>query len=143
VCSRVPARLPVSLTNFPAPTGGRRKLRRWVCRPLQDIVAINRRLDAVDELLERPGVASAVRAALRGPDIERCLGQVAASLAPPSEALPLDLATAAQKRCARHARRCVLSSHLEVMYQWQRVCMLSMSGTSFMGFALRNANVVK
>ena len=76
-------------------------LRRWICRPLQDIAAIDRRLDAEDELLERPGVASAVRAALRGPDIERCLGQVAAALAPPSEALPLDLATAAQKRCAR------------------------------------------
>jgi len=49
-------------------------LRQYVCRPLQDIAAIDRRLDAVDELLERPGIASAVRAALRGPDIERCLG---------------------------------------------------------------------
>ena len=81
-----------------ASAGGRRLLRRWICRPLQSVAAIDRRLDAVDELLERPGVASAMRAALRGPDLERCLGQVAAALAPPSEALPPDLAAAAQRR---------------------------------------------
>ena len=36
---------------FCAFTGGRRLLRRWICRPLQDVAAIDCRLDAVDELL--------------------------------------------------------------------------------------------
>lgn len=81
------------------PLGGRRLLRRWICRPLQDVAAINRRLDAVDELLARPDLAEAARSTLRGPDLERCLGLAAAATQPPSAALPYDLAAAAQRRC--------------------------------------------
>ena len=70
--------------------GGRRLLRRWICRPLQDVGAIDRRLDAVENLLQRPD--------LGGPDLERSLGQAAAAMAPPSAGLPNDLLAAAQRK---------------------------------------------
>lgn len=34
--------------------GGRRLLRRWLCRPLTDVRAIGARADAVDVLVEAP-----------------------------------------------------------------------------------------
>lgn len=79
--------------------GGRRLLRRWVCRPLQDAAAIGRRQDAVAELLARPDLMAAVRGGLRGLDIERSLGRAAAASQPPAAALPHDLTAAAQRRC--------------------------------------------
>ena len=109
-------------TALCALAGGRRLLRRWICRPLQNVAAIDRRLDAVDELLQRPGVASALRAALRGPDLERCLGQVAAALEPPSAALPLDLATAAQRR--RAAAAMLLSTKVGPVSSSSHACLL-------------------
>ena len=84
-------------TSFCA--GGRRLLRRWVCRPLQDAAAIGRRQDAVAELLARPDLVVAVRARLRGLDIERSLGRAVAASQPPAAALPHDLTAAAQRRC--------------------------------------------
>ena len=36
--------------------GGRRLLRRWLCRPLTHIPDIDARLDAVAELTARPGL---------------------------------------------------------------------------------------
>ena len=80
-------------------SGGRRLLRRWICRPLQDVAAISCRLDAVGELLARPALVAALRGQLRGPDLERCLGAAAAASQPPSAALPYELAAKAQRRC--------------------------------------------
>ncbi len=37
-----------------------------MCRPLRDIAAINGRLDAVQELIERPDLVVPLRAALQG-----------------------------------------------------------------------------
>ena len=47
-------------------TGGRRLVRQWICRPLRDVAAINGRLDAVQELTERPELVVPLRSALQG-----------------------------------------------------------------------------
>ena len=46
--------------------GGRRLLRQWMCRPLRDVSAINARLDAVQELVERPELVVPLRSSLQG-----------------------------------------------------------------------------
>lgn len=46
--------------------GGRRLLRQWMCRPLRDVNAINARLDAVQELIERPELVVPLRSSLQG-----------------------------------------------------------------------------
>ena len=57
--------------------GGRRLLRRWLCRPLRDLASIGVRQDAVAELAARPGLAGPLRGGLRRlGDLERALGQV-------------------------------------------------------------------
>ena len=57
--------------------GGRRLLRRWLCRPLRDLPSIGVRQDAAAELAGRPGLAGPLRAGLRRlGDLERALGQV-------------------------------------------------------------------
>ena len=56
---------------------GARKLRKWLQYPLVDILAINRRLDAVAELVVDPAGAAGAREALRGVmDLERLLGRI-------------------------------------------------------------------
>ena len=62
--------------------------------------AINARLDAVEELLARPGLAS-FRADLQGKaDLERALGRVRNAAAPVAQGLPAFFIQAAQQRCA-------------------------------------------
>ena len=41
-------------------------MRQWICRPLRDVAAINGRLDAVQELIERPELVVPLRSALQG-----------------------------------------------------------------------------
>lgn len=60
----------------PGGAGGRRLLRRWLCRPLMSLGEIAARQDAVAELAGRPGLAAPLRAGLRRlGDLERALGQ--------------------------------------------------------------------
>ena len=68
------------------PMGGRR-LRRWLGRPLLDIVRINQRLDAVQTLVEDADLRLRVRDALRGMgDLERWISRITQG-----RALPRDL----------------------------------------------------
>ncbi len=65
---------------------GARRLREWVLYPLLDPTAIGRRLDAVEELVERIELRDAVRAALDGiGDLERLAGRVGARSAGPRD----------------------------------------------------------
>ena len=41
-------------------------MRQWICRPLRDVAAIDGRLDAVQELIERPELVVPLRSALQG-----------------------------------------------------------------------------
>ncbi|KAF6259292.1 muts domain V-domain-containing protein [Scenedesmus sp. NREL 46B-D3] len=61
---------------------GRRRLRRWLTRPLYRNRDIERRQDAVEELMGSAGVAvGAARRALAGcSDLERCLARLSASV---------------------------------------------------------------
>ena len=56
---------PIGMKQY-ACTGGRRLVRQWICRPLRDVAAINGRLDAVQELTERPELVVPLRSALQG-----------------------------------------------------------------------------
>ena len=56
---------PIGMKQY-ACTGGRRLVRQWICRPLRDVAAINGRLDAVQELIERPELVVPLRSALQG-----------------------------------------------------------------------------
>lgn len=56
---------------------GKRLLRRWICHPLKDIDAINKRLDVVDGFVQNCGLGPTTLRYLRKiPDLERLLGQV-------------------------------------------------------------------
>ena len=65
---------------------GARRLREWLLYPLLDPAAIGRRLDAVEELVERPDLRAGVRATLRGVgDLERLVARVGARTAGPRD----------------------------------------------------------
>jgi DNA mismatch repair protein MutS len=65
---------------------GARRLREWLLYPLLDPAAIGRRLDAVEELVERPELRDGVTAALSGiGDLERLAGRVGARSAGPRD----------------------------------------------------------
>ena len=67
---------------------GARRLRRAVGQPLLDRVALERRLDAVEELVSRPDWRARVRLGLgRLGDMERLLGRVRQGSATPRDAL--------------------------------------------------------
>ncbi|HWK89031.1 MAG TPA: DNA mismatch repair protein MutS, partial [Longimicrobium sp.] len=71
------------------PMGGR-LLRRWLLAPLLDVDAVNARLDAVAELVERDSARRPVRDALREVrDLERLAVKVGAARATPREMLAL------------------------------------------------------
>ncbi|TKW13813.1 hypothetical protein SEVIR_5G125400v4 [Setaria viridis] len=56
---------------------GKRLLRRWICHPLKDIDAINKRLDVVEAFIQNCGLGPTTLGYLRKiPDLERLLGQV-------------------------------------------------------------------
>lgn len=56
---------------------GKRLLRRWICAPLTQASAINNRLDAVQELINRFEVVRQFDSEMKGlPDIERLLSRV-------------------------------------------------------------------
>ncbi|CAM0880021.1 unnamed protein product [Alopecurus aequalis] len=56
---------------------GKRLLRRWICHPLKDVNAINRRLDIVEGFIQNCGVGSITLEHLRKiPDLERLIGRV-------------------------------------------------------------------
>jgi len=80
--------------------GGKRLLRRWVCRPLTDLHAIRRRQDAVQSLLEHPEFADIAKTRLGLlPDVERALGRLKAVCAePPVDALPQAVLESLQRR---------------------------------------------
>ena len=79
--------------------GGKRLLRAWLCRPLRSIPAINARLDAVQELSDRPDLIAEFREALREVgDLERLLGRVRNACSPPSQGLPDWIVKAAQSK---------------------------------------------
>jgi DNA mismatch repair protein MutS len=65
---------------------GARRLREWLLYPLLDPAAIGRRLDAVEELIERADLRAALGAVLRGVgDLERLAGRVGARSAGPRD----------------------------------------------------------
>ncbi|KAK9813990.1 hypothetical protein WJX73_008383 [Symbiochloris irregularis] len=72
-----------------ASPGGRRLLRRWLCRPLRSIPDIEARLDAVETLAAQPEVVGELRAGMKAlGDLERCLGRVRNAVQAPSAGLP-------------------------------------------------------
>lgn len=74
------------LDETATPMGGR-MLRRWLGRPLLQVEAINRRLDAVQAFVERPSTGAELRQALRGlGDLERWTNRIVQG-----NALPRDL----------------------------------------------------
>ena len=65
---------------------GSRTLRRWLLAPLTSCAAIGRRLDAVETLVEQPGVRADVRAGLAGMgDVERLVGRIGTATATPRD----------------------------------------------------------
>jgi DNA mismatch repair protein MutS len=65
---------------------GARRLREWLLYPLLDPAAIGRRLDAVEELVERADLRASVQATLRGVgDLERLVARVGARTAGPRD----------------------------------------------------------
>jgi len=65
---------------------GARRLRAWLERPLLDAEAIEARLDALQELLDRPEEADGLDEVLRGfRDLERLLGRAACGKASPRD----------------------------------------------------------
>lgn len=74
-------------------------MRRWVCRPLRNISAIEARLDAVGELAAAPGAAGEIVVQLqRLPDLERQLGRVRNAGGPPQPGAPAWAIAAAQSK---------------------------------------------
>jgi DNA mismatch repair protein MSH6 len=56
---------------------GKRLLRKWICHPLQSIEEINRRLDAVAELIQHPDLVGMLRGGLHKlPDLERLISKI-------------------------------------------------------------------
>ena len=69
---------------------GARLLRRWVAYPLLTTDAIQRRLDAVEDLVKAPTVREAVRETLDSvADLERLAGRIAAGTASPRDLVAL------------------------------------------------------
>ena len=69
---------------------GQRRLRRWIEEPLLDAVMINRRLDAVEEILRNLSLQEQLRQALKGIyDIERLCGRLGGHMASPRDLLAL------------------------------------------------------
>lgn len=69
---------------------GQRLLRRWLEEPLLDAGEINRRLDAVEEILLDLALQEALRQALKGIyDIERLCGRLGGGMASPRDMLAL------------------------------------------------------
>lgn len=63
--------------NHCVTASGKRLLRRWICHPLKDIDAINKRLDVVEGFIQNCGLGPTTLGYLRKiPDLERLLGQV-------------------------------------------------------------------
>lgn len=63
--------------NHCVTASGKRLLRRWICHPLKDIDAINKRLDVVEGFIQHCGLGPTTLGYLRKiPDLERLLGQV-------------------------------------------------------------------
>jgi DNA mismatch repair protein MutS len=72
---------------------GARRLREWLLYPLLDPTAIGRRLDAVEELIERAEARAALAAVLGGVgDLERLVGRVGARTAGPRDLAHLAVA---------------------------------------------------
>ena len=97
--------MPSGTLTIISPTGGRRLLRRWMCRPLRSIPDIEARLDAVEALCSRPGLSGSLRTGMKAVgDLERCLGRVRNAAQAPSAGLPQWALEQAQRRCARIKR---------------------------------------
>lgn len=73
-------------------------LRTWLCRPLCDVAAIEQRLDAVYELVDRDYLAQELAIAMGRVDLERALGRARNAAAPPQPGLPTWARQAAQRR---------------------------------------------
>jgi len=73
------------LDRSATPMGGR-TLRQWLVAPLTSPVAIGRRLDAVEVLVEQPELRESIRVALAGMgDLERLGGRIGARTASPRD----------------------------------------------------------
>lgn len=69
---------------------GKRTLRRWLEQPLKDLNAINRRLDAVGELVEQLTMRQDCRATLQKiNDLERLAGKIGSGAALPRDLVAL------------------------------------------------------
>merc|ERR1719253_2061719 len=65
--------------NHTSTSFGFRLLRRWLCSPLYEAARVQRRLDAVEQLLERPELSKQLRRRLKAfPDLERMMARVCA-----------------------------------------------------------------
>jgi DNA mismatch repair protein MutS len=80
----------LSVLDLTRTAGGARLLRQWLLRPLRDVVAIQDRLDAVEELAFRTLERGSCREALGGvQDIDRLLGRVTLGTASPRDLIAL------------------------------------------------------
>ena len=69
---------------------GKRNLKRWIEQPLKNIVEINNRLDAVEELKENLALRSEIREILNGVyDLERLAAKIGGEIANPRDLLAL------------------------------------------------------
>merc|ERR1719253_93008 len=65
--------------NHTSTSFGFRLLRRWLCSPLYEAARVQRRLDAVEQLLERPELSKQLRRRLKAfHDLERMMARVCA-----------------------------------------------------------------
>lgn len=80
----------VSVLDKSATGMGKRLLRSWLVRPLSDLSAIGRRLDAVEALVDDFGLRSDLREALKSiGDLERLVGRIGAGSASPRDTVRL------------------------------------------------------
>lgn len=69
---------------------GKRNLKRWIEQPLKNIIEINTRLDAVEELKENLSLRSEIREILNGVyDLERLAAKIGGGIANPRDLLVL------------------------------------------------------
>ncbi|MFA7148169.1 MAG: DNA mismatch repair protein MutS, partial [Syntrophomonadaceae bacterium] len=103
---------------------GKRNLKRWIEQPLKDIVKINTRLDAVQELKEDLALRSEIREILNGVyDLERLAAKIGGEIANPRDLLALKYSIdslAKSKEVLRQAGSQLLS-HLAGMDDLQDV----------------------
>jgi len=67
---------------------GGRLLRQWLTQPLLDLERLNRRLDAIQTLVENTALRTQIRDALKNlPDLERLIGRVVQRIAGPRDLL--------------------------------------------------------